>query len=215
MRIVLITDSHGQGMGEEMAKVDDTLEVLTVSVGARSSLVWRKVEEDSARIWNFWPEVIVVHLGHNDVVWHPVHNTEPLHPQEVFSLMLEKLQRLKEEYPECRIIMSNLFPRTVGPHFPDARKRMYNAMVYQFGNTMREHLPGRGIDFVLNGVLWFKPSEAREHAVYLRADGLHLSLLGRSAVASSWVRAIQRGRPTRMMGVESFLSMDSQRLTTD
>jgi hypothetical protein len=30
MRIVLITDSHGQGMGEEMSKVDDTLEVLTV-----------------------------------------------------------------------------------------------------------------------------------------------------------------------------------------
>ena len=217
MRVILITDSHGKGMGQEMTKIDNDLEIMTISVGEKSSIVWSQVEAESDDIWKFWPEVFLIHLGHNDVVWNPKHNRQPLHPQEVFSLLLGKVQKLRDEYPGCRILVSNMFPRTVGPYFPMDRKGRYNMMVYQYGKTMREQLPSLGIEVILNGILWFKPSQGREYPIFLKPDGLHLSDVGKNFVAGRWVQALRRGRreAEASVQVQGITSISSQRATTD
>ena len=77
MRILLLTDSHGQGMKEAILRIEPTWDLKVISHGAVSSTVWARYLERKAEVVQFQPEGAVVHLGHNDLQYHPVYNLEP------------------------------------------------------------------------------------------------------------------------------------------
>jgi lysophospholipase L1-like esterase len=190
MRIIIVSDSHGFGLGDALMRQDGTVDVMTIAVGSSSQNIWKKFREETRRIREFGPHVFFVHLGHNDLVWHERHNQCPKHPLEIFSLVKGYHKRLNEEYPDTRIIISNMFPRTVGPGMSPGRKERYNLMVFEYGQMMKDQLRPAGIEYVLNRGLWFLPSQGREHPMFFREDGLHLSKIGKDFVANGWLKAL-------------------------
>jgi lysophospholipase L1-like esterase len=69
-------------------------------------------------------------------------------------------------------------------------KTIYNKMVADFDQLVAEKMPPLGIQYLINHKLWFSVQEGRVHPVFFRWDGLHLSPIGKDAIARSWMDAI-------------------------
>jgi lysophospholipase L1-like esterase len=195
MRILIVSDSHGYGLADALEKEDSSIKVRVVSVGSVMKDVWAEYVAQRDDLQGFRPDHVFLHFGHNDLMWHPHHNRSPKHPSIVFSLLMGYEMRLREDFPDRKVWVSNPFPRAVGPRMTHGEKLMYNKMVYDLGRSMKAVFPERGIHYRLNSGLWFRPSEGREHTVYLRPDGIHLSVMGCRKVAAGWLELIRDELP--------------------
>jgi lysophospholipase L1-like esterase len=192
MRILIISDSHGYGLAGALVRLDSEIQVRTVSVSSTMDRVWLQYQEELSDLQAFRPEYVCMHMGHNDVVWHAHHNTQPKHPMVVQSLVMGYQGQVQRDFPGSQVWVSCLFPRIIGPKMDQRRMADYNRMVYQYGSDMRETFPPRGIKYFLNSSLWFSPGQGRVHGVFLRSDGLHLSHVGSDAVAKQWLEKMLR-----------------------
>ena len=190
MRVLIIADSHGYGIAAGMVKENDSVVVKVVSVGSIMSDVWSEYLTQRDMLQDFRPDHVYLHVGHNDLMWHPRHNRSPKHPKLVLSIIMGYEMRLREDFPGRRVWVSNPFPRSVSPPMTLSQKTDYNKMIFEMGSTMKAEFPARGIDFRLNTGLWFRPSQGREHPIYLRPDGIHLSIMGCTKVAVGWLKPI-------------------------
>jgi hypothetical protein len=90
------------------------------------------------------------------------------------------------------IVLSSIFPRTSGPFMDGERKKSYNAMVKDFGDKLEAACGLMRVRYMKNEVLWSSKEEGRAHPVFFIADGLHLSAIGREAVARGWMDEVVR-----------------------
>jgi lysophospholipase L1-like esterase len=190
MKILVVADSHGYGLAAGLRSEDASVEVKVVSVGSVMKDVWSEYLTQKDTLQEFGPDHVFMHVGHNDLQWHPRHNRAPKHPSLVLSLIMGYELRLREDFPGRRVWISNPFPRAVSPHMTFLEKTSYNKTIFELGRVMRAEFPDRGIDFRLNTGLWFRPSEGREHPIYLQPDGIHLSKMGCAKVAAGWLKPI-------------------------
>jgi hypothetical protein len=192
MRVILIGDSNVARVREAMRTLDSGLELRIISVGAQSDAVWEVYLQRRAEFQHFQPDMIVVHMGHNDAVWHPRRNRVPRHPMEVFGIVSGYIGQIQTDFPQSKVIQSNLFPRNIGPHLYGLPLYRYNMMVYEFGLVLRDQSLERNRNIVLNRVMWEKPSEGLANAMMFENDGLHLNFCGSCSVAAAWLRVFRR-----------------------
>jgi hypothetical protein len=67
----------GRGLGEVLNNLSSSISTLTVLVPRNISLITLEYRSKLQDIFYFQPDVIIIHLGHNDLVRHPVHNLNP------------------------------------------------------------------------------------------------------------------------------------------
>jgi hypothetical protein len=163
MRYLVIADSHGFGLSKAMEKLDKSVTVRTVTVGSTAKFVWMQYLEERDSLIAFRPDEVFLHIGHNNAVWHARHNREPQHPMLIFSIVMGYVKSLEEDFPSSRVWFSNLFPRVDGPKLAGPSRIDYNLMVYCYGQMMRDVLPHRGMNFVMNRGLWYRPSKGIAH----------------------------------------------------
>jgi hypothetical protein len=162
-------------------------------VGASSRAVWTKFMEVLEEVRIFNPEWAIVHLGHNDVVYHPVRNLTPHHFFEIIPELMGYMNQMDGLLPGCKVIYSTMFPRSEGPYLEaECILTMNYYTVYLFGKSVQEKCSVSGRMYTLNTGLWFSPREGRHHAVYFMPDGVHLNNLGKDEVARGWIRAVRR-----------------------
>jgi hypothetical protein len=191
MRVFVLADSHGRGMDTAMRQVDATMDVRVISHAGPTPSVWERYLAREREITEFDPQSIVFHVGHNDLMYHPVHNIEPIHPICVYPMIMSYYNQLVRQYPTARVIYSSVYPRTVGNYMDFEMKASYNYQIYLFGKSVIADGQKRDHRYVLNRTLWFSPRQSREHPVFFLRDGIHLKDFGKEAVARGWVKAIK------------------------
>jgi hypothetical protein len=187
MKAVVIADSHGAQMGRYIQQIDRSWDVRVVKVGRVTPLLRDEFYARRAELQRFSPEVILLHAGHNDIRYHPLHNQHPVSNVECFRYSMRFMNELYALFPRSRVIYSSVFPRSRGPQMDLAQKKAYNGEADLFGRLVESACTREGREYTLNDVLWFKCDGGREHPVYFDEGGLHLSVLGKEAIAREWM----------------------------
>ena len=192
MRILLLADSHGIGMDMVLMSKIEQCVVKSIQVSQRTSMIKRKYESKLDEVNRFRPDVVLVHTGHNDFMYHPVHNRHPTHLKYYFTELEAFCRQLRRNHPRARFILSSAFPRTTGPLMSDLKKGQYNRLAVRFGAMVRSYAKQEIIGYVLNSMLWVSVRQLQERANLFRTDGLHLTSTGQDLVASGWADAVLR-----------------------
>jgi lysophospholipase L1-like esterase len=190
MRLLLVTDSHGIGMASMIHGLDKDWVVMTVRVSSQTEAVRDRYLQWLAEIRQFGPHRILLHVGHNDLNFHPYHNQDPQHVKELFPFILSFISLLKTNHPMASVWYSSVFPRSTGSRMNEDQKVSYNKLASRFGVLTQSTCRRERIDFTLNGVLWLSVSKAKENPDFFLEDGLHLSVSGQEVVARDWMKKI-------------------------
>jgi lysophospholipase L1-like esterase len=190
MRILLLADSHRIGMDMILMSKMEQCIVKSIQVSQRTSMIRRKYLVQLREVNRFRPDVILVHTGHNDFMYHPVHNRHPTHLKYYFEELEAFCRLLRANHPRAYFILSSAFPRTVGPAMGAIKKRQYNRLAVRFGAMVRGYANQENFGFVLNSMLWVSVRQLEERANLFRTDGLHLTSSGQNEVANGWVVAV-------------------------
>jgi lysophospholipase L1-like esterase len=191
MRLLLVTDSHGIGMAKMIHGLNKDWIVMTVRVSSQTEAVRERYVQRLAEIHQFGPQKILLHVGHNDLNFHPYYNQDPQHVKELFPFILSFVYLLKANHPMAGVWYSSVFPRSTGPRMSEDQKISYNKLASRFGVLTQSTCRKENIEFTLNGVLWLSVRKARENPDFFLEDGLHLSVSGQKAVARDWMRKME------------------------
>ena len=190
MRLLIVADSHGRGMGSQVKKENKNWDAIVVRVGRVAPEVYKAYEDLVPDIRKFRPEACVLHVGHNDLTYHSRFNPNPMDMMSFLKYVLGFIDRIQSDLPPCRIHYSSIFPRTVGYKMGKVAKETYNAMAVEYSREVTELFQRRRMPYIINDSLWFSMPEGREHPVFFQTDGLHLSALGREFVIREWMEKV-------------------------
>jgi lysophospholipase L1-like esterase len=190
MRLLLVADSHGRGMGSVIHRLNTDWTVMTVRVSSQTSAVRERYVQRLAEIRQYEPEAIILHVGHNDLSHHEYYNPTPKHVKDFFPSVLEFVRLLQGNHPSARVFYSSVFPRSTGPTMSDKERRSYNKLASRFGALTQSTCTKEEIRFMLNGVLWISVRQAKENPDFFLDDGLHLCKGGQEIVAREWISTV-------------------------
>jgi lysophospholipase L1-like esterase len=193
MKLLIISDSHGKQMGEVIEEKREGWEVRTLRVGRKLDVVLRLYRNKLRGIRGFRPDAVVMHLGHNDLVKHPIHNLDP----DFITMILDKVYRFANEvarnFPASRIIVSSLFPRVESARYGEVLVGRYNKMARRFGERLRSRgnqtISSFGV--IINRRLWGRIARWEVRPGNHKDDGLHMNAVGRGVVADGWIEALE------------------------
>ena len=189
MRLLVVGDSHCRDMTialKILAPLDD---YYTITKGRQTDEIIPLYRAQMPNVTKFAPTVIVLHVGHNDVAWHPVHNTLPLVSRDVARITLAFADEISTNHPSTQLYISNIFPRTYTPRSSLSLEAVlkHNQMAKRHFNQLRKLAEARGYIIPPNMALWTSISSVQENPICFRADGLHLSSEGMKLVAIDWL----------------------------
>jgi lysophospholipase L1-like esterase len=187
MRILLVTDSHGRDMGTTIREVHSGWKIFTVRVGGVNTAVRASYLRRHRELRRFNPDRIILHVGHNDLQYHPYHNQSPEHGKYFFPSVLSFLALLMGNHPRATVFFSCPFPRTIGPGFTNDQRMVYNRTATRLGAMARSAANRSDFQCLLNGGLWKSVRKCQERPGILLPDGLHLSEAGRKVVVDGWI----------------------------
>jgi lysophospholipase L1-like esterase len=190
MRILVLADSHGKDMAGVLKGISKSSTILVISIGRGVDEICAKYLQKLRDVNNFHPEGIIVHLGHNDLVAHPVYNMQPDHLKYYFPRIVSFVTLLQTHHPNSRVVLSSLYPRTEGYLFDSERKLQYNTGARRFSDKVRSSARRGNFRFCLNEMLWTSARKFKEDPSMFCLDGLHLIAEGRVAVGQGWIRAL-------------------------
>ena len=192
MNILIISDSHGRQMAEELEAKNDGWNVVTLRVGRKLHVVLRLYRGKLRGIRRFRPDAVIMHLGHNDLVLHPIHNLDP----DFITAILDKVYRFANEVardlPASRIFVSSLFPRVESVRYNETLVGRYNKMARRFGERLRSRSNQTISSFraIINRSLWGRIARWEVRSGNHKDDGLHMNTVGRGVVADGWIVAL-------------------------
>jgi lysophospholipase L1-like esterase len=166
---------------------------MSISVGRGTGTVKLAYLARLNSIRNYHPDVIFLHVGHKDLMAHPVYNKSPKHLKYLIPRLQSFCELLRENHPGARIVFSSVFPQTVGLGFNAEQKKKYNRLATRFGAMVRSVSQKENFEHMLNSVLWESVRQFRERAHYFGKDGLHLNARMKHAVAVEWMKTITKG----------------------
>lgn len=190
MRLMLIADSHGREMSDLVTGTYKGWSVFSVIVGQKTSAIRACYESRVSAAVLFQPDYVLLHCGHNDVVYHPRYTREPQHIKHFFPDILDFLQLLATNHPQARVIYFSLLPRGVGPHMGKEEKDKYNKLACRFGVRATTSCNHAGFEVLQNFCMWKSVRKSTEDTTLLDEGGLHLCALGKRALIDFWISAI-------------------------
>jgi lysophospholipase L1-like esterase len=188
----MLTDSHGRGLEKILNTERPDLWIYSIIVGDVTRSLRSQYNARLRGIYQFMPDIVILHCGHNDLVHHPRHNNSPSHGKYFFPEVESFVKELQEDHPLALVIYSSIFPRTVCSNFTLAQKLIYNRLAVRFGAMARSSSNTEGYVCVLNGGLWSKVRKFIEHPRYFLPDGLHLNDEGRKVVCAGWISVLPK-----------------------
>jgi hypothetical protein len=138
----------------------------------------------------FRPDYVILHSGHNDVVFHPKYNPKPQHIKHFFHVILEFLHLLEENHPTARVIYSSLLPRGASSRMSEGEKDSYNRLACRFGVRATTSCQSEGFMVLQNFCMWKSVRQSIEDVSLLDEDGLHLNPLGKKTLIQFWIDTI-------------------------
>ena len=193
MKILLVTDSHGRGLSSKMERMDRRLSVLNIRLGQRLSAIRGVYRRKLTSVQDYDPDVVILHMGHNDLVPHAKYNPNPLFMTSVIHQIREFVEEIISKLPRTTILVSSILPRVLGDHFGSVKVGCYNRLARRFGEMIRSFGNKKESKFhgVVNRGMWGRI--ARSEVLpgnHYHSDGLHLNAEGKKLLVQGWIRAI-------------------------
>ena len=184
----------GRGLGVLLNNLSPSIHSLTVLVPSSITLITAEYRSKIPTIRNFRPNVIILHLGHNDLVYHPIHNLNPSISTAVASDTITLANEIHQNHPDASIFISAIFPRTSTDSsllsYTDVIS--YNRMAKRHGQRIRTFAKIADYHYLINNYMWRKISGGIEESSYFLPDGLHLNPTGQLSVLLEWLETIAR-----------------------
>ena len=196
MRILIVSDSHGRELSKAFEKDYPSCIVKIMLVGSTTDKVRENYVRRQREAISFMPDNIILHVGHNDVVYHPFHNTSPRHIKEYFPDVVSFLRLLRERHTESKIYYSTMLPRGEGRMLSEAKKIQYNTLAARFGVLAQSTCRREGFVFLLNACLWQSVRQKIENPDIFDVGGLHLHETGKKMMVKGWMDTMF---PTRVV----------------
>ena len=140
----------------------------------------------------FNPTWIVIHCGHNDIVYHKLFNKNPQFARQVAIQQVQLALNIQTSFPHARVLCSRIYPRTASDssNLDPVNTAAYNRAAKRYGTRLRTLTTPHNIRCSMNNVLWRRISKTEEAADQFRADGLHLTENGKQRVGNEWIQVI-------------------------
>jgi hypothetical protein len=190
MCLLVISDSHGRDMDDIIASLDSDYQVCVISVGRTTPEIREEYDDTIVDIYEYAPEAVIIHTGHNDITYHCKHNPSPMQPLQYMGEAMAFMDHVKECHRFSEVFYSSIFPRSEGPNFDMLRKIKYNQMAANYRLLVEDICEIENRNFILNDTLWYSVDEGIEHPFYFESGGLHLSGSGKRAIAREWIDAV-------------------------
>jgi lysophospholipase L1-like esterase len=145
-------------------------------------------------IINFDPTLIIIHAGHNDIVYHHYHNTQPTHPRLATQNILQFTHELTMNHPNARLAISSIYPRTYtsGSYLSNKQVLSYNQKAKRYGSNLKTITSTSPITCLLNNCLWLRISKSQEQSTCFDLDGLHLTSDAKHQIATEWLSVLKQ-----------------------
>jgi lysophospholipase L1-like esterase len=145
-------------------------------------------------IINFDPTLIIIHAGHNDIVYHHYHNTQPTYPRLATQNILQFTQELTTNHPNARLAISSIYPRTYTSRSYLSNKQVSsdNQKAKRYGSNLKTITSTSPITCLLNNCLWLRISKSEEQSTCFDLDGLHLTNDAKDLVAIEWLSVVNQ-----------------------
>jgi hypothetical protein len=188
MKLLLISDSHGRGLDVYIRNEVPSMVVKTVMVGGKMSAIRGSYREQLQEIVVFDPEVIVMHMGHNDLVAHWYHNTQPQFITAVFHTLMELKDEIHFNFPTATIFISSLLPIVSLWEFDEERTWRYNRIACRFGQMVFSRSKNEGSYYLplQNREMWGRITQLEASSNCYDDEGLHMNALGRRVIVFGW-----------------------------
>ena len=191
MRLLLIVDSHCCELVDIFTELSD-YSVYTVFVPNDIASITLQYRSEIQAINQFRPEVTLIHMGHNDLVYHPSHNLSPSNSSTVASETITFANETHINHPHSIIYVSAILPRSYTRRslLSEAQVTAYNKIAKRHGQRARTYSKIAGYKCMINNSMWKNISASIEHSDYYLKDGLHLNRVGQLALVSEWIQIL-------------------------
>jgi hypothetical protein len=188
----------GRGLGDVLNNLSSSISTFTILLPRNIQLITLEYRSKLQAIHTFHPDVIIRHLGHTNLVRHPVHNLNPSVSTAVASSTITFADEIHQNHPNASIFISAIFPRSFTSKSmlssPDILS--YNKMAKRHGQRIRSFSKIAGYHHLINNIMWRKISNSIEEHSFFLPDGLHLNPSGQFSVLIEWLEEIARSGST-------------------
>jgi lysophospholipase L1-like esterase len=193
MLILIIGDSHCQTLHETFKQVSPDDRVITVSVGSNIAAIISHYNERLATIRHLRPDCVVLHVGHNDMSFHPLKNTLPRISRDVTRDILAFASSVRSDIPNARILLSSILPRKPSHinQMSAEKTDKYNKLAVRHGLRLRKLGSQVGFEVLMNTVMWKRVYKYEPKNELLLVDGLHLTDEGMKTLVQDWINFIK------------------------
>jgi lysophospholipase L1-like esterase len=199
LRILIVGDSHCRGMDNAIKTGRTQIQTFSVIFPRGTRAISGRYLSTLSHIRLFDPEIIFLHCGHNDLVYHASLNSFPINSQETRRLTLEFVQLLQQNHPLSKVIISALLPRTYKDNSSLQQDEVisFNKLVKRHGQRLRAEAANLNstITVTLNNPIWKHISKSEEMSNLYLPDGLHLTNEGKLSITASWFADIYHAPP--------------------
>jgi hypothetical protein len=159
--------------------------------------IMAKYRTEIATINQLDPHFIIIHMGHNNIVFHPIHNRFPQMAKQVAESNIEFASEIELNHPKAVIYVSTIFPRTFSYSSPMTLQEVkdYNSIAKRHGKRIRSLSKAAGLKSFINNSSWHKISIAKEDTTLLQQDGLHLKPAGCKKILIEWMTILNLYHP--------------------
>jgi hypothetical protein len=192
VRLLLVGDSHMRDMDFFVQAIRPTYSTFTVCIPSSIDDIMTAYRSKFGNITTFDPEYCLLHMGHNELAYHPAHNVSPRQSRDVIRRTMAVAREIQTDFPTARIITSATFPRTTAyySHLNPKEIRIYNKTAKRHGQRIRAASSPLNYESSMNNPLWKHISKYEEDPKYYRTDGLHLNPVGMLTIAKCWMEQI-------------------------
>jgi lysophospholipase L1-like esterase len=197
MSFVFIGDSHCRDLARSFQLNFPLHRYHKIKVGGQMDAIMDQYRMEIATINRLHPKYIIIHMGHNNIVQHPIYNRSPEMAKQVAEENIEFANEIRLNHPYAIIYVSTIFPRTHTPSssitLPDVKE--YNKIAKRHGKRIRSLAKAAGLNSFINNTSWHKISAAIENTTLFQADGLHLSPSGCKKILIEWMSILNLYTP--------------------
>ena len=199
MQIIFIGDSHCRDLARAFGILFPTHHLYTIKVGGSMDSIMDKYHQKIGIITFLKPDYIVIHMGHNNIVYHPIYNRSPDMAKQVAEININHANEIRTNHPNAKMFVSTIFPRSFtrssALSLPEVKE--YNNIAKRHGKRIRSLAKAAGLHSFINNSSWLKISIAKEDSTMFHLDGLHLSPAGCKKIITEWMSLLIRDDGTQ------------------
>jgi hypothetical protein len=179
-------------MDEAIENLNDDSTTYLISVGSSPQSIINHYRINLQAITQFNPTNVIIHTGHNDIVFHHSLNRHPRNPRLVTHQIIQLVNELLLNHPNIKPAISSIYPRTFTyrSYLSEEEVLSYNQKAKRHGSHLKSITQNTNITCLLNNCLWHRVSKAEENTTRFDNGGLHLTDVAKEVVAREWLTLI-------------------------